>query len=280
MNKPHIFCKFYGVLLFLAIAAGCVCAESPSKLPRPKSYVSDFAGVVDDSSKQSLEELCRQTFETAHATIEVVTIKSLDGLAIEDFTTQLEDKWKVGPKGSDKGIVMVFAIKEHKRRIEVGYGLEGILNDAKVGDIGRSMVPQLKTGQYGPAILSGVQQIAAVIAADADAATDPGVSAAPAVDPGEPAIAESNRQQVGGNSRFMFVVGAFFFAFFACMIVFVWWLIRGGTSSRGSAGVSSFSSSDSSDSSFSSSSDSSSSSSDFDSGFGGDSGGGGASGDW
>ena len=279
MNKPHIFCKFYGVLLFLAIAAGCVCAESPSKLPRPKSYVSDFAGVVDDSSKQSLEALCRQTFETAHATIEVVTIKSLDGLAIEDFTTQLEDKWKVGPKGSDKGIVMVFAIKEHKRRIEVGYGLEGILNDAKVGDIGRSMVPQLKTGQYGPAILSGVQQIAAVIAADADAATDTGAGAAPAVDPEAPAIAEPNRQQVGGNSRFMFVVGALFFAFFAGVIVFVWWLIRGGTSSQGSTGVSSFSSSDFSDSSFSSSSDSSSSSSDFDSGFGGDSGGG-ASGDW
>ena len=62
---------------------------------------------------------------------------------------------------------MVFAIKDRKRRIEVGYGLEGILNDAKVGDIGRSMVPQLQQGQYGPAILNGVQQIGNVIATDA-----------------------------------------------------------------------------------------------------------------
>jgi uncharacterized protein len=62
---------------------------------------------------------------------------------------------------------MLFAIDDHKRWIEVGYGLEGILNDAKVGDIGRSMVPQLKAGQYGPGIYGGLQQIAQDIATDA-----------------------------------------------------------------------------------------------------------------
>lgn len=279
MNQQHIFRKFFGVVLFLAIAAEFVCAESPDKLPRPTSYVSDFAGVVDGASKQSLEDLCKQTFETSHATIEIVTIKSLDGLTVEDFTTQLEDKWKVGPKGSDKGIVMVFAIKEHKRRIEVGYGLEGILNDAKVGDIGRSMVPQLQKGQYGPAILSGAQQIAAVIATDAAGTLDTGVTTAPAVDPEAMEMAESHRQQVLGN-RIMFGMGAFVFLFIACMVFLVWRQVRlTGHRSRGSTTGSS-GSSDSSDSSSSSSSDSSSSSSDFDSGFGGDSGGGGASGDW
>jgi len=278
VNQQHLFCRFYGVVLFLAIAAGFVCAESPGKLPRPTSYVSDFAGVVDGASKQSLEDLCKQTFETSHATIEIVTIKSLDGLTVEDFTTQLEDKWKVGPKGSDKGIVMVFAIKEHKRRIEVGYGLEGILNDAKVGDIGRSMVPQLQKGQYGPAILSGAQQIAAVIAADAAGTLDTGVTTAPAVDPEAVEIAEMNRQQVLGN-RIMFGMGALVFLFIAGMVLLVWRQVRRtGHSSRGSTTGSSGSSDSSSSSS--SSSDSSSSSSDFDSGFGGDSGGGGASGDW
>ena len=279
MNQQHIFCRFHGVVLFLAIAAGYVCAESPDKLPRPKSYVSDFAGVIDGSSKQSLEDLCKQTFETAHATIEIVTIKSLDGLTIEDFTTQLEDKWKVGPKGSDKGIVMVFAIKEHKRRIEVGYGLEGILNDAKVGDIGRSMVPQLQKGQYGPAILSGVQQVAAVIAADAAGTIDTGVTTAPAVDPEAVEIAEMHRQEVLGN-RIMFGMGGLVFLFIGGIVFLVWRQVRrtGHSllgSTTGSSGIG-----DSSDSSSSSSSDSSSSSSDFDSGFGGDSGGGGSSGDW
>ena len=279
MNKRHIFCRFYRVLLFLAIAAGCVRAESPGKLPRPKSYVSDFAGVIDDASKQSLEGLCKDTFETAHATMEIVTIKSLDGLTIEDFTTQLDDKWKVGPKGSDKGIVMVFAIKEHKRRIEVGYGLEGILNDAKVGDIGRSMVPELQKGQYGPAILSGAQQVAAVIAADAAGTIDTGVTTAPAVDPEAVEIAEMHRQEVLGN-RIMFGMGILVFFFIGGMVFLVWRQVRRTGHSLLGSTTGSSGSGGSSDSSSSSSSDSSSSSSDFDSGFGGDSGGGGSSGDW
>jgi len=159
--------KFLWIVGWMAMGAGLARAESVAKLPQPTSYVSDFAGVIDAPSKANIEDIAAQVAAKAHATIEVVTIHSLDGETIEDFTTALEDKWKVGPKGTDKGIVMVFAIQEHKRRIEVGYGLEGILNDAKVGDIGRSMVPQLQAGAYGPAIQSGVQQIADVIATDA-----------------------------------------------------------------------------------------------------------------
>ncbi len=156
-----------GVLLCLFACAG-VHAESPDTLPKPTSYVSDFAGVIDAQSKQNIEDLATQVYDKAHATIVVVTIHSLDGLSIEEFATSLEDRWKVGPKDTDKGVLLIFAINDHKRRIEVGYGLEGILNDAKVGDIGRSMVPQLQAGAYGPAIQSGVQQIANVIAADAN----------------------------------------------------------------------------------------------------------------
>jgi uncharacterized protein len=156
------------VWLMVWVCAGALAhAEDPTKLPQPTSYVSDFAGVIDAASKQSIEDLGAQIESKAHATIVVVTVKSLDGDTIDDFTTKLEDKWKVGPKGTDKGVLMVFAIQDHKRRIEVGYGLEGILNDAKVGDIGRDMVPQLKAGEYGPAILLGVQDVADVIAKDA-----------------------------------------------------------------------------------------------------------------
>jgi uncharacterized protein len=160
------------VLLGGIFFAGQARGESVDKLPKPTSYVADFAGVIDADSKQQIEALGRQVYEKAHATIVVATVKSLDGLTIEDFTTQLEDKWRVGPKNSDRGVLMVFAIQDHKRRIEVGYGLEGILNDAKAGDIGRSMVAQLKDEQYGAAALSGVQQIASVIAADANVTLD------------------------------------------------------------------------------------------------------------
>lgn len=156
----------------MGLAASSVQAESVSKLPQPTSYVSDFAGVIDAQSRENIENLASQVAAKAQATIEVVTIKSLDGENIDDFTSQLEEKWKVGPKSSDKGVLMVISVGDNKDRIEVGYGLEGILNDAKVGDIRRSMNPLWEQGQRGAAVQYGVQQIANVIAADAGVSID------------------------------------------------------------------------------------------------------------
>ena len=103
----------------------------------------------------------------AHAQIAVVTIKSLDGEPIENFATALEDKWKVGKKGTDRGLLLILATDDRKYRIEVGYGLEGILPDGRVGDIGRQMVPYLRQNDYDGAVTLAVRQIAGVIAADA-----------------------------------------------------------------------------------------------------------------
>lgn len=240
-------------------------AEDPTKLPQPTSYVSDFAGVVDEGSKAHIEALCREVYEKTKATIEVVTIKSLDGDSIEDFTTQLEDKWKVGPKGSDKGIVMVFAVQDRKRRIEVGYGLEGILNDAKVGDIGRSMVPQLQQGQYGPAILSGVQQVGNVIAADANVTLS---------ETSQPVYHLEPAPRSHGFPWIRLILLLFFILIFARGGGrgggWLWFLLgnmTGGGFRGGGGGGSSFGGGGSGGS-------------DFGGGFGGGSGGGGASGDW
>ena len=165
----------FAVLILVIASVGCIWAraESVSQLPIPNSYVQDFAGVIDADSQQQMEQLSREVSKQAHATIVIVTIHSLDGVSIEEFATNLEDKWKVGPKGSDRGVLMLLAVNDRKRRIEVGYGLEGILNDAKVGDIGRSMVPWLQRGEYGQGLLEAQQQIASVIAADANVTLTP-----------------------------------------------------------------------------------------------------------
>jgi len=156
------------VVLLLLAPTVTLTAESVSTLPAPTGYVNDFAGVLSPSVKQNLEILCTQVDRQAHAQNAVVTVKTIDGdQSIEEFTTALEDKWKVGAKGTDRGVIMVLVMTPRKGRIEVGYGLEGILNDAKVGDIGRSMVPAATQGDYNTAIPLGVQQIARIIAADA-----------------------------------------------------------------------------------------------------------------
>jgi len=160
------------VLLSGFFFASFATAESVDKLPKPASYVSDYANVFDAATQQQMEDLCAQVKTKANAEIAVVTVNDLGGSPVEQFTHDLQQKWGVGTKGTDRGIVMLFAIHDRKRWIEVGNGLQGILNDAKVGDIGRSMVPQLQQGEYGPAALNGVQQIANTIAADANVTLD------------------------------------------------------------------------------------------------------------
>jgi uncharacterized protein len=160
--------RWLAIVLLVLAPSLALMAESVNTLPPPSGYVNDFAGALSPSTKYNLENLCTQVDRHAHAQIAVVTVKTLDGgISIEEFATALQDKWKVGAKGTDRGVLMIFVMTPRRGRIEVGYGLEGILNDAKVGDIGRSMVPAATQGDYNTAIPLGVQQIARIIATDA-----------------------------------------------------------------------------------------------------------------
>lgn len=162
------FPRWLAVVVLLLAPSAFVPAESVNTLPVPTGYVNDFAAVLSPSTKQNLEDLCTQVDRKAHAQIAVVTIKTLDNdQSIEEFTTALEDKWKVGGKGTDRSVVMVFSMNPRKYRIEVGYGLEGILNDAKAGDVGRAMRPSLSQNDFNTGIALGVQRIAQIIATDA-----------------------------------------------------------------------------------------------------------------
>jgi len=168
--------------VLLVSPAWAMRAETVAGLPAPTGYVNDFAGVLTPETRQSLEDLCTQVDQQAHAQIAVVTIKSIDadksGAApsIEEFATALEDKWKVGAKGTDKGVLLIFVANPPPMhgRIEVGYGLEGLLNDAKVGDIGREMKPILRNGDFNQGISLGVHEIAQDIATDAGVALKTG----------------------------------------------------------------------------------------------------------
>jgi uncharacterized protein len=159
--------RAFAVFLILLTCCGILQAERVQDLPPPTNYVSDFANVLSPQTQASLDALCAQVDRQAHAQIAVVTIKSLDGEPLENFATALEDKWKVGKKGTDRGLLLIFAPNDRKYRFEVGYGLEGILPDGRVGDIGRQMVPYLRQNNYDAAVTLAVQQVASVIAADA-----------------------------------------------------------------------------------------------------------------
>ena len=142
-------------------------AETVKDMPAPTGYVTDLAGVLSQQSIAQLDQLCTEVDQQAHAQIAVVMVKTTEGVDIDQFSIDLATKWKIGPKSSDKGVLLLFATDDHKYRIEVGYGLEGALNDAKAGDIGRAMVPQLRISDYDGAVTLGVQQVAQIVAQDA-----------------------------------------------------------------------------------------------------------------
>ncbi|MDE3163127.1 MAG: TPM domain-containing protein [Acidobacteriota bacterium] len=164
---------FFGGLLLLA--AGWVGllgpgaqAEQVKNLPQPTDYVSDYAHVLSPEAVAQLDSLCAQLdHSAANAQIAIVTVRNLGGDDAASFADDLETKWKMGRKGSDRGALVLLAVDDHKYRIEVGYGLEGILPDGKVGDIGRAMVPYLRAKDYNGAVLLAVGQVAQVIATDA-----------------------------------------------------------------------------------------------------------------
>jgi uncharacterized protein len=161
-------------VLLLSLAAFFVflgpfcCAQAVDSLPQPTDYVSDFAHVLSPEAIARLDSICAQLdHSAANAQLAVVTVHDLNGDDAADYADQLETKWKMGRKGSDRGALVLLAVADHKYRIEVGYGLEGILPDGKVGDIGRAMVPDLRASDYDGAMTLAVGEVAQVIADDA-----------------------------------------------------------------------------------------------------------------
>ena len=161
-----MFRLMLAVLLLLPLQIAM--AESVSSLPKPNDYVNDYAHVLSADAVAKLDRICAELDHSqANAQVAVVTVHNLDGEDAADWANALENKWKMGKKGSDRGVLVLLAVDDHKYRIDVGYGLEGILNDAKVGDFGRAMVPLLRAKDYDAAILGAVGQVAQVIAMDA-----------------------------------------------------------------------------------------------------------------
>ena len=156
-----------GVLLVIAIfSMQCVSAEPVASL-KPEGYVNDFAGALDESSKTYITQTCQQLEQKANAQVAVVTINSTDGKEIFDYSVDLYQKWGIGQKGKDRGVLILLAVKDRRYFINVGYGLEPILPDGKVGGFGREAVPYLKQGDYSGAAKLIVSRVAATIAADA-----------------------------------------------------------------------------------------------------------------
>lgn len=161
-------------LLTAALLAGLLAASAragavkvPEAAPGPRSYVNDLAGVLDAGTARKLDGALAELDAKARAQVAVLTVKSLDGADLETYAVKTYKKWGIGDKKTNRGVLLLVAVDDHKSRIEVGYGLEGILPDGLTGAIqDKYMVPYFKAGDYSSGISQGALAVASVIARD------------------------------------------------------------------------------------------------------------------
>ncbi|HEY1732310.1 MAG TPA: TPM domain-containing protein [Terriglobales bacterium] len=165
---PKLLRRGWLALLLLALPLAAL-GQSVKSLPAPTDYVSDFAHVMSPAAIQQLDYVCGEVDHEAHAQIAVVTVKTLAGDSVEGYAVALYQKWGLGAKKGpdpDRGVLILIAVQDRKRYISTGYGLEGILPDALVGQIGREMVPMLRANDFDGAMKLAVGRISQIIASD------------------------------------------------------------------------------------------------------------------
>jgi len=129
---------------------------------RPEGYVSDYARMISASKRVKLEETLRQFEEKASNQVIVVTFPSLEGESLEDFSIRLAEAWKIGQKEKNNGVILLIFKNDRKVRIEVGYGLEGVLTDATSKlIIENEIVPRFKQGKFDEGIEGAINAIMA-----------------------------------------------------------------------------------------------------------------------
>ena len=224
--------KFVTTTALVLLAACAAMAAGPDRMLeslQPEGYVNDFAGVMQAADRTALTRILTELEQKTGAQTAVVTVTSLDGGQIDDFASRLFERWGIGQRGKDNGLLLIASIEDRKVRIETGYGLEGVLTDAAAGRLlDQYVIPAFRRGDYSRGLRDGAMALAAVAASDAGVALT-GV-------PDQTRYARSIRSDGGGGGILQFVV---FLIFMVAVIRHPWLLLlflsggRGGGFSAG-----------------------------------------------
>lgn len=133
--------------------------------PAASGYVVDQSGIIDSATQQKIEDWILELKQKTTAEVAVVTVDSTAPLSIEEYAVKLYQRFGIGQKGKDNGVLFLIASKDRGMRIEVGYGLEGAITDAYSSQIINSIVvPEFKAGNFSDGIEKGTAAIVTLIA--------------------------------------------------------------------------------------------------------------------
>ena len=164
LMKPLVrkssFLITFSLLFILAATIKVWAVEGP-----PADYIEDRAGIIDASTKAGLSSRLKSLNEKTGIQMVVLTVPSTEGIAIEEYSIERAQKWGIGQKGKDNGILFVVAVNDKKYRIEVGYGLESVMPDSLAGSIGRQyMVPKFRQGDFSGGINDAANAVIGTVA--------------------------------------------------------------------------------------------------------------------
>ena len=155
------------------------------EVPQLQGRVNDYADLLSPATEASLESVLKSLESSDSSQIVVLTIGSLEGDNLEQFSLRVVEAWKIGQQGLDNGVLLLIARDDRKIRIEVGYGLEGVLTDMTAGRIIRNVIaPQFKQGNFNQGIIDGVGAIVATVRGEFSAADKTTTSPSNRADPG------------------------------------------------------------------------------------------------
>jgi len=155
MKKPWI-------LLILILSLPAVLAQ----IPAYKGYVTDNANILGEYGPQ-IEKLCEEIEKNTTAEVAILTIESLEERPVEEYALEVARNWGIGKEQKDNGLLLLISVKDRKYRFETGYGLEGVLPDAKTGRIGRYILtPAFRQEEYGKGLHEAITEIKGILQED------------------------------------------------------------------------------------------------------------------
>ena len=159
-NKRTVNRSFVFLFIFLIASFAGLAADDLPKRPEPPRLVNDLGNMLSPEEEAALETKLNNYNDSTSTQIAVVTVETLNGYDVADFANRLGESWGVGEKGKDNGIVILLAKQERAIRIEVGYGLEGVIPDGIAKRIEDDvMIPEFKNGNFYAGINNGVDVI-------------------------------------------------------------------------------------------------------------------------
>lgn len=133
-------------------------------LPKPAGRITDLAGVIDAATEEALDHRLDQLEQKTSSEIAVATVGSLNGMSVEEYANRLFKEWGVGQAKEDNGVLVLVVPNDREIRIEVGYGLEGVLPDGLAGQVIRDdFTPRFREGDYSGGIQNGVLRLVDIV---------------------------------------------------------------------------------------------------------------------